>query len=925
MVGGLSLSSGVAQLHVSTIRRARAAELPLGWSEKQVVDARVTQLGEFVGAVEKSLCGFAPSSGKGESLSIKDAVNIRRLLTLLRSRYGSQPDALRQLALLFSLLPPEAQPTDAIEQLAAEQENRDGSEVLVIDGGSFVLSDVFLSTGMPAPALPLPAAPLANQASKAAVAGVPLIRATGRVIEMVVTNGGGGYDDEHPPLVSITAPLSAATPSDARSSDRSVSKSEPWRTGRRAAEAKAIVINGKVVALELTDVGAGYNRGYGVSVVIATPPLVKPGQRRGSAGLLGLPATGKVLLEYEIGSVSLARRGGGYGSSQDLEVRFFSLKTSASSASSGGRRAATSSGKRQEGAKPNNNFKTPSALEMAEAPWSQEAMAAKYGDRATARSTGQMLVLRPPSATLVLGKQRPPAAAAKQKPFPDSSTAAASSNVLPLARPPQLPSSPRDSGVIDGLLALLPPEEGAPIFDPGFPPSKKYPVGLPTRHRFPSSLYETIADAYVLKAPLGKRKQQKGGTLSKDVSALPTSITGGVTQDVPLRPSLVARLTIAGGLCSAITRAVTSPIDLRKTRAQSEKPATPATEALLSAQGPLNSTDDIAPQPSTELFDPSLFLGMDASMAAGFASGAASFGTYEYLRRTIPQLAASFLGPAAPADLFTPILFAACLLQSVAASICSSPFETARVKIMAGAAGAVDAPKTLVAALDDVMRTPLITPLPKEFFVHCSIGTAEDAHGGERGSMGTWGAGQLDFGRLWDGLPTLMGRELPFGVTKLLVYASTQDALLSVFPAARERPLFALVVSLIAGLVAGSLAGLASHPADTVVTRLATGGFGRDWRAALDDVLSGAESDEAADKAKVLYAGVRQRCLALAIIVTAQFVLFDGLRTLLAVSKEDLSLILDVFEDRLDFYSAWDEAEGRWLDAVDNLDLDLFL
>ena len=102
-------------------------------------------------------------------------------------------------------------------------------------------------------------------------------------------------------------------------------------------------------------------------------------------------------------------------------------------------------------------------------------------------------------------------------------------------------------------------------------------------------------------------------------------------------------------------------------------------------------------------------------------------------------------------------------------------------------------------------------------------------------------------------LPALMGRELPFGVTKLLVYASTQDALLSVAPAARERPLFALLVSLVSGLVAGSMAGLTSHPADTVVTRLTTGGFGRDWRAALTDVLSGAESDKPADQAKVLH------------------------------------------------------------------------
>ena len=453
---------------------------------------------------------------------------------------------------------------------------------------------------------------------------------------------------------------------------------------------------------------------------------------------------------------------------------------------------------------------------------------------------------------------------------------------------------------------------------------------------------------------------------------LPTSISGGVTQDVPLRPSLVARLAIAGGLCSAITRGITSPIDLRKTMAQSAKDPTPpssppptrahpplappsvsswydagyrlgGTESTpLAVSEPLNLTAGLVPQPSDAAFDSSLLLGMDASLAAGFASGAASFGTYEYLRRSIPQLAASVLGPAAPADLFTPILFTACLLQSVAASVCSSPFETARVKIMAGAAGAADAPTTLLAALDEIMRAPPASSAPVDATpaatpaatsattsaaapVGASVGaTAADGEAatalrietadphGASASEGPVPAGgaQREAARLWDGLPALMGRELPFGVTKLLVYASTQDALLSVAPAARERPLFALLVSLASGLVAGSMAGLTSHPADTVVTRLTTGGFGRDWRAALTEVLSGAVSDKPADQAKVLYAGVRQRCLALAIIVTAQFIIFDGLRTLLAVSKDDLSLILDVFEDRLDFYSAWDEVWG---------------
>lgn len=148
--------------------RARAAEIPLAWTRKQVSDARITQLREYSGAVEKALCSFTPPSGKwAEPITSQDAVRIRQLLTLLRSRYGARPDALRQLALLFSLLPPGVQPTDSIEQLAAEQENRRASGIVVIDGGSFVLSEAGLAAGLPAPALPLPAAPLVRQLPEA--------------------------------------------------------------------------------------------------------------------------------------------------------------------------------------------------------------------------------------------------------------------------------------------------------------------------------------------------------------------------------------------------------------------------------------------------------------------------------------------------------------------------------------------------------------------------------------------------------------------------------------------------------------------------------------------------------------------------------------------------------------------------------------
>ena len=62
-----------------------------------------------------------------------------------------------------------------------------------------------------------------------------------------------------------------------------------------------------------------------------------------------------------------------------------------------------------------------------------------------------------------------------------------------------------------------------------------------------------------------------------------------------------------------------------------------------------------------------------------------------------------------------------------------------------------------------------------------------------------------------------------------------------------------------------------------------------------------------------------------AIIVTAQFILFDGLRALLAVSKDDLSVVLDVFKDRISLYEGWDEISESWIEAVDTLDDDLDL
>ena len=121
--------------------RERARELPFSWDEKKIAEARVLQLGELAGSIELSLCEFTPAEGKwADPLTPKDAARVRKLLTLLRSRYGIAPTRCAS-SRSSSLCCRPACSRRAIEALVAEQEDRETSGVIVIDGGSLVLSD----------------------------------------------------------------------------------------------------------------------------------------------------------------------------------------------------------------------------------------------------------------------------------------------------------------------------------------------------------------------------------------------------------------------------------------------------------------------------------------------------------------------------------------------------------------------------------------------------------------------------------------------------------------------------------------------------------------------------------------------------------------------------------------------------------------
>ena len=112
-------------------------------------------------------------------------------------------------------------------------------------------------------------------------------------------------------------------------------------------------------------------------------------------------------------------------------------------------------------------------------------------------------MLRPPRATLVLGPRGARLRAERLRGARLGEREEANEEP-PLPRPPPLPGT-RDGkkGSISRLISLLPPDEGAPVLNPGRPPSPDYPLGERPSHRFPSALYERINADYVAKAPLG--------------------------------------------------------------------------------------------------------------------------------------------------------------------------------------------------------------------------------------------------------------------------------------------------------------------------------------------------------------------------------------------------------------------------------------
>lgn len=272
--------------------RATGEEIPLSWNEPKARRKRAEQFAEFASSVEAGLCPYALKCFENNSPQL----GVRQLLSLLRSRYSQYPDGSRQLALLFSLLEPPYQPNDAIATLSARAQNASVVGVKVIDGGLIVATRKALADSpLIVTALPKPAIDSPRETIVAAKLAAPRLEATGRVAGFVVEEGGCGYDEKKPPLVNVAPPLLQQGNED-----------DP-RGPPRAAAASAIVDDGRIVRLDISDGGARYEDADAASVEI---------EPAADASKCGVVAAASPVFEFTVAGVDVLGDNSGYTSSQ---------------------------------------------------------------------------------------------------------------------------------------------------------------------------------------------------------------------------------------------------------------------------------------------------------------------------------------------------------------------------------------------------------------------------------------------------------------------------------------------------------------------------------------------------------------------------------------------------------------------------------
>ena len=408
-----------------------------------------------------------------------------------------------------------------------------------------------------------------------------------------------------------------------------------------------------------------------------------------------------------------------------------------------------------------------------------------------------------------------------------------------------------------------------------------------------------------------------------------------VEREIDLTAQQYLAFAASGAACTSIVRTLLVPLDVCKTLIQSrpeEYPDTRQAAAALWRDGGL----------------PSLYRSVDVTAVSGLLLGGFGFGFNEFLRRYFASLA----GPQAQALYAPQISIGAALVSVLITALAICPFEVLRIRAIeagldgggaadaedaagagdgpslassgslappwrqqqqqqqqqaavggggSGTGGAASSPSAVLtkagAAVESVTpRAPTAdaetaadlaaaaaAPSPSDYTVLTGLATLYSEGG---------------VGLLYSALGPLVLRELPFTITKFLVYDATTQAVSAAFPSVVE--ISPALLSLMGGLAAGITAAIVSTPADTLLTLTQTPKEG-DPNGAPPTLSEALASSLSADPLS-LFRGTLPRCVFFGALIAGQFWLYDDLKRLFKVAPDDLLYYLDVFTDRLSFY-----------------------
>lgn len=370
-----------------------------------------------------------------------------------------------------------------------------------------------------------------------------------------------------------------------------------------------------------------------------------------------------------------------------------------------------------------------------------------------------------------------------------------------------------------------------------------------------------------------------------------------VKNALTLSSSQYLRLAVSGAMCTVLVRTLLNPLELVKTKIQlgndeeiiqlamktsSEEGGTDSTskptvgtaqvlKSLIEVRGPL-----------------SLFQSADITLLTSVVFGLFGFGATELFRRSFSAI---FFDETAsgPSEF---LLLAAATLSTLLTCAVGAPFEILRVRSMS---------------------TTENQGVQKVFEDFVEENRSKPHTGGELSVASTSslsatailpkGMRVEDIKPLWSSFNPIASRELPFALTKFLVFDLASQSMADLINGSNllgDGEMiqvgvggFGLLLSAFAGALAGIAGALVSHPADLILTLTSASsreeGQNKDWKMIVQELLSseGGVSN--------LFVGFPARAVFFFLVIGLQFFLYDYIKTLLDVGTDDLTLVLDVF------------------------------